>query len=37
LSEKVQLHFFSEEEFEELKKKKDKLVEDVLKDGIEII
>jgi predicted nucleotidyltransferase len=37
LPEKVQLHFFSEEEFEELKKKKDKLVEDILKDGIEII
>jgi hypothetical protein len=37
LSEKVQLHFFSEEEFEELKKKKDKLVEDILKGGIDLI
>jgi len=37
LPEKVQLHFFNEEEFEELKRKKDKIVEDILKDGIEII
>jgi predicted nucleotidyltransferase len=37
LSEKVQLHFFSEKEFEELGRKKDKLVEDILKDGIELI
>jgi predicted nucleotidyltransferase len=37
LPEKVQLHFFSEEEFEELKREKDKIVEDILKDGIEII
>jgi hypothetical protein len=37
LPEKVQLHFFGEEEFEELKKKKDKLVEDISKDGIDLI
>jgi predicted nucleotidyltransferase len=37
LPEKVQLHFFSEKEFEELKKKKDKLVEDILKDGTDLI
>jgi predicted nucleotidyltransferase/DNA-binding HxlR family transcriptional regulator len=37
LSEKVQLHFFSKKEFEELRKKKDKLIEDILKDGIELI
>jgi len=37
LSEKVQLHIFSEEEFEKLKRKRDKLIEDILKDGIEII
>jgi predicted nucleotidyltransferase len=37
LPEKVQLHFFSEKEFDELRKKRDKLVEDILKDGIELI
>jgi len=37
LPEKVQLHIFSEKEFEKLKRKRNRLIEDILKDGIEII
>jgi predicted nucleotidyltransferase len=36
LPENIQLHIFEEREFEELKKKKDLLVEEINKDGIQI-
>jgi predicted nucleotidyltransferase len=36
LPERVQVHLFEEKEFEELKKKKDQLVEEIIRDGIEL-
>ncbi len=37
LPENVQLHYFSEENFEKLRKSGDKLVDEIIRDGIEII
>jgi len=37
LPEKIQLHIFDEKEFRELEKGKDKMIKDILRDGIEII
>lgn len=37
LPEKIQLHIFDEKEFREFEKTKDKLINDILRDGIEIM
>jgi predicted nucleotidyltransferase len=37
LPENVQVHIFEEGEFEELKKKRDTLVEEIIRDGIQIL
>ena len=37
LPENVQVHIFEKKEFEELRKKKDTLVEEILRDGIKLI
>ena len=37
LKENVQLHYFKEKDFEELKKKKELMVEEIVRDGIELI
>lgn len=37
LPENVQTHYFSEKDFEELRKKGDKLVEEIIRDGVELL
>jgi len=37
LPENVEVHLFEEKEFEELKKKKDPLVEEIIRDGIQLL
>jgi len=37
LPENVQIHLFEEKEFEELKQRKDTLVEEILRDGIKLV
>ncbi len=37
LKENIQLHYFKEKEFEELKKKKDLMTEEIIRDGIELV
>ena len=37
LPEKVQVHLFEKKEFEELKRRKDPLVEEILRDGVKLI
>ena len=37
LPENIQIHIFEEKEFQELKKERDPLVEEILRDGVKII